>query len=198
MSSYYYHLDKIDSTSIQLDKAYFFYEYLKDEAELGIIAIRKARIEYVLGNYENALKYSFKAIEYHRSSGNEAKMAISYLQLGNTYLFLSNYRDSKKYFELAALLFKESEDEYGYAQKISNIGLVEIKTKQYRKGIKKQFEALAYLEQENYAIDVGLTYSFLVEAFIGLEHYDSSRYYNDLSRENFKTSNYQKGIGRHT
>ena len=121
-------------------------------------------------------------------------MAISYLQLGNTFLFLSNYNDSKKYFELASILFKKAEYEFGYYEAILNIGLVEIKEKHYRSGMSKQFTALNYFLNENYAIDAGEAYNFLVEAYFGLQLYDSCKHYNDLAKNKFIKSSLQPGL----
>tara|TARA_R110002072_G_scaffold94138_6_gene208291 strand:- start:154 stop:2214 length:2061 start_codon:yes stop_codon:yes gene_type:complete len=196
LSTHYYHLGELDSTSVQLENAFLFYKYLNDKAEMGIIEIRKARVAFELGNYENAIKYSFRAIELHKAAGDQAKMAISYLQLGNTYLYLSNHKGAKKYFELAGILFRKTENEYGYAEAISNTGLVDIKTKQYRKGINKQFSALNYFTKEGYAINAGLSYHFLVDAYYGLQQYDSCIYFNKLAKKEFITSNHQKGISQ--
>lgn len=193
-STLYYYLDNIDSTSAQLNKAYDLFKYLKNDAELGVIDIRKARIEYDLGHYDKAIEYSFIALELNKSAGDQQKMGISYLQLGNTYLYLSNYRDSKKYFELASLVFKKVEYDYGYYEAIANYGLVEIKEKQYRKGISKQFEALKYFNGKNFEIDAGYTYSFLVEAYLGMQQLDSSIYYNELAKKEFHKSNYNSGL----
>src|SRR5690606_26111210 len=111
------------STSIHLQKAYNYYEQLDNKAEMGVMAIRKSRIAFHLGNYEDAIKFSFLAIELHKAAGDQAKMAISYLQLGNTYLYLSNHRGASNYFELARILFKRAGNEYGYAEASSNLGL---------------------------------------------------------------------------
>src|SRR5690606_30712867 len=121
-------------------------------------------------------------------------MAISYLQLGNTYLYLANNIGAKKYFELASILFKRTGNEFGYAEAYSNTGLVEIKTKQYRKGINKEFVALNFFIEEGYAIDAGVTYHFLVDAYLGLKKYDSCIYYNELAKKEFEKSNYEQGF----
>ena len=194
LSTHYFYTDNYDSTYSQLDKAYTLYDHLNNKAELGVINIRRARIEYNLGNYENALKFSFKALELQKSSGDQNKMAISYLQLGNTYFYLSKYRDSKKYYELASVLFKYNENEYGFYEAFSNIGLVEITEKEYRKGMSKQFAVLEYLLRENYSIASGVTYNFLVDAYFGLQLYDSSIYYNELAKKEFLKSNFQQGL----
>lgn len=196
MSTHYYHLDNLDSTSAHLQKAYDYYEFLNNKAELGVIAIRKSRIAYDLGNYEKAIVFSFRAIELHKEAGDYAKMAISYLQLGNTYMYLQNHISARKYFELASILFKKAGNEYGYAEAFSNTGLVEIKTKEYRKGINKQFIALKYFIEEGYAIDAGVTFNFLVEAYSGLQKFDSSIYFNELAKKEFKKSNFQPGFGQ--
>jgi two-component sensor histidine kinase len=194
MSTHYYRLGHLDSTTVQLEKAYSLYDYLNNETEMGIMAIRKSRVAYDQGNYENAIKYSFKAIELHKASANKAKMAISYLQLGNTYLYLSNHIVAKKYFEVASILFKKTGNEFGYAEAISNFGLVEIKTEHYQKGINKQFASLKYFINEGHAIEAGVIYHFLVEAYLGLQQYDSSIYYNELAKKEFEKSNFQKGF----
>src|SRR5690606_31947186 len=137
---------------------------------------------------------SFRAIELHKAAGDQAKMAISYLQLGNTYLYLSNHTGAIKYFELAGILFKKTGNEYGYAQAISNTGLVEIKIKQYPEGISKQFTALKYFIEKGYAIDAGESYNFLFEAYFDLQKYDSSLYYNELAKKEFEESNFQEGL----
>lgn len=194
LSTHYYHLGEVDSTSVQLKKAYSLYEYLNDQAEMGIITIRKSRVAFDQGNFEDAIKYSFRAIELHKAAGDQAKMAISYLQLGNTYLYLANNIGAKKYFELASILFKRTGNEFGYAEAYSNTGLVEIKTKQYRKGINKEFVALNFFLEEGYAIDAGVTYHFLVDAYLGLKKYDSCIYYNELAKKEFEKSNYEQGF----
>jgi two-component sensor histidine kinase len=194
MSSLYYYLGNQDSTNYQLEQAYSYYKYLDNKAELGIISIRQARMEYDLGNYEKAILLSFQALELNKAAGDQQKMAISYLQLGNTYYFLTNYRDSKKYFELASMLFKKSEYDYGYYEVLSNIGLVEIREKQYRKGISKQFAALKFWKKENYAIDAGVTYNFLVTAYLELQNYDSASYYNGLAKKEFQKSSFKTGF----
>jgi tetratricopeptide (TPR) repeat protein len=194
LSTLYYYLDNIDSTNYELDQAYELYIRLEDKAELGIISIRKARIEYDLGNYEKALIASFKALELNKEAGDEKKMAISYLQLGNTFFYLTNYRDSKKYFELAALLFEEADFEYGYYEAFSNIGLVEIKQGEYRKGMNKQFITLEYLKRDEYAIATGVTCNFLSDAYFELQLYDSSFYYTQLAKKEFEKSNFKQGL----
>lgn len=195
LSTHYYHVNNYDSSYSQLDKAYILYGLLKNKSEQGIINVRKARIEYNLGNYEKALEYSFKALEQHKEAGDLKKIAISYLQLGNTFFYLTNYRESKQYYELAALLFQNNGNDYGYYEAISNVGLVEIKQKKFRIGINKQLEALKFLKKNNYAIDAGVTYNFLVDAYLGLSQYDSSAYYSKLAKNEFSKADYQQGIG---
>lgn len=194
LSTHYYHINNYDSSYSQLDQAYILYGFLQNKSEMGIINVRKARIEYNLGNYEKALEYSFKALEQHKEAGDSKKMAISYLQLGNTFFYLTNYRESKQYYELAALLFQNNGNEYGYYEAISNVGLVEIKQKKFRNGINKQLEALKFLKKNNYAIDAGVTYNFLVDAYLGLSKYDSSAYYSKLAKNEFIKADYQQGI----
>jgi two-component sensor histidine kinase len=193
ISTHYYHLDNYDSTSSQLEKAAVLYQYLNDKAELGVIYLRKSRIAYSLGQYRLSIKYSFKAIELHRATDDQKKMAVSYLQLGNVYFYLSNYEEAKKNYELAKLLFKESEYDYGFYEAISNIGLVEITAKEYRKGMNKQFTVLKYLIKEDYAIDKGMTYNNLYSAYFGLQKYDSCIYFVGLAKEEFEKSNYKNG-----
>jgi|GEM_PF-700344 len=194
ISSLYYYLGNRDSTNYQLDLAYKYFEQLDNKAELGVICIRKARIEYDLGNYEESLISSFKALELNKAAGDQQKMAISYLQLGNTFYYLTNYRDAKKYYELASMLFKNAKYDYGYYEAFSNIGLVEIKQKEFRKGMNKQFEALEFLKKENYAIDAGATYNYLVTAYFELQKYDSCFYYSKLAKEEFLKSSYEIGL----
>lgn len=194
LSTHYYHINNYDSSYSQLDQAYILYGFLQNKSEMGIINVRKARIEYNLGNYEKALEYSFKALEQHKEAGDLKKIAISYLQLGNTFFYLTNYRESKQYYELAALLFQNNGNEYGYYEAISNVGLVEIKQKKFRNGINKQLEALKFLKKNNYAIDAGVTYNFLVDAYLGLSKYDSSAYYSKLAKNEFIKADYQQGI----
>ncbi|MEQ8908673.1 MAG: histidine kinase dimerization/phosphoacceptor domain -containing protein [Vicingaceae bacterium] len=193
-STHYYRLGKLDSTSHQLDQAYSLYKALNNKAEMGIIAIRKSRLAYDQGDYEKAVQYSFEAIDLHKDSGDDEKLAISYLQLGNTYLYLSNYTAAKKYFELAAILFKKTGNEYGYAESVSNSGLVEIKIGNYREGISKQLAPLNYFMEEGYARDVGILSNYIVEGYLGLQQFDSCLYYNELAKKQFRKSNYQQGI----
>ncbi|MEQ8623322.1 MAG: histidine kinase dimerization/phosphoacceptor domain -containing protein [Vicingaceae bacterium] len=194
LSTHYFHTDKHDSANAQLNRAYNLYDYLGNKAELGIIDIRRARIAYTLGNYENAVRYSFKALELNEEAGDEQKMAISYLQLGNTYLYLANYKDSKKYFELASELFKRSNYDYGYFEAFSNIGLVDIKEERYRSGMSKQFAALDYFLSEEYSIDAGESYNFLTQGYFELQIYDSCLYYIALAKQQFEKSRYQPGL----
>jgi two-component sensor histidine kinase len=194
LSTHYYRTGNLDSTLDQLDLAYLLYEYLDNRVEMGIIAIRKARVAYDLGNYENSVKYSFEAIELHRDADDQEKLAISHLQLGNTYLYLSSYDAAIKYFELARSLFKEAGNDFGYAESILNIGLANINNKNYREGMKQQFAVLDYFLDEGYAIEAGVCYINVVSAYLGLEKYDSCLHYNELAKEQFEKARYKRGI----
>jgi two-component sensor histidine kinase len=194
LSTHYYYSDNLDSTLSQLNRAYTLYEYLEDEAELGVINIRRARVAYTLGNHENALHFSFEALEQHKSADDQQKMAISYLQLGNTFQYLSNYEYAEKYFALAAAYFKNSDDVYGYNEVTSNLGVVDVTQEKYQEGIQKQKLSLVYWTENEFKIEAGEAYNSLVSAYLGLKLFDSSFYYNELARESFLEANYQNGL----
>lgn len=196
LSTHYYRSGNLDSTIAQLDQAYLLYEYLDNRVEMGIIAIRNARVAYDLGNYENSVKYSFQAIDLHRDIDDQDKLAVSHLQLGNTYLSLSSYDAAEKYFDLARILFKEADNDFGHAESILNIGLLNISNGDYREGMSQQFTVLDYFLEEGYAIEAGVAYSNLVSAYQALEMHDSALFYNNLAKVQYEKAKYKRGICR--
>ena len=190
----YYYLNSYDTCLIHLDKAYELYEELGDTARLGIIALRKSGIYNNIGNYSDAIDFAFEAVQLHKLGNNQDKLATSYLQLGNIFYFLEDFDSAKRYYELSSKSFFSQGDLYGYYQALSNIGLVEYKFQNYTESLNLHQKALDHFRESKHLIELGNTYGYLSESYLGLENFDSSWHYSLKALEIHQEIEFLSGI----
>ena len=191
--SYFYSF-QYDSCELHIDSAIALYSKLDIIKEIGDLTIRKSGVNYAKGDYEKAIAFAYKAIEIFKETGNNEKLALAYLQLGNIFYFLEDYNESMQYYKLSLAGFRFSKDDEGVYRVISNIGLVNLELKNYRECISQQLEANKYFEANDKELEKGNAYRFLSDAYFGIEKYDSSKYYNQLSSKSNKKSKYYVGL----
>ena len=141
---HYFYNFKYDSCELHIDSAIALYSKLNITREIGDLTIIKSGVNYAKGDYEKAIAFAYKAIEIFKETGNNEKLAIAYLQLGNIFYFLEDYSEAKQYYNLSLDGFKINKDDEGIYRVISNIGLVNLELKNYRKCISQQLEANQY------------------------------------------------------
>ncbi|MFT6165347.1 MAG: hypothetical protein ACJAV5_001397 [Vicingaceae bacterium] len=98
-----------------------------------------------------------------------------------------------QYYNLSLAGFRFSKDDEGIYRVISNIGLVNLELKNYRKCISQQLEANQYFEANSKELEKGNVYRFLSDGYFGIEKYDSAKYYNQLPLKSNRLSKYHVG-----
>ncbi|MBL4709388.1 MAG: hypothetical protein JKY48_13205 [Flavobacteriales bacterium] len=162
--------------------------------ELGKLTYQAGVLNYALSNYLEALEYAFKATEIFQETKNDNQLAASYLQLGNLYYFLDSKIDAEEYYRLAKKHYISKNDSLGYANCVSNIGLIKIDQKDYQAGIDLERQALPIILKSKNEIATGNIYHYLSEAYLGLKMYDSSSVYVDKSILSNKKTFYYEGL----
>lgn len=169
-------------------------EYKGPSDELGKLTYKAGILNYALSNYLESLEYAFKATDIFQETKNNNQLAAAYLQLGNLYYFLGSQVDAEEYYQLAKKYFIAKNDSFGYANCVSNLGLIKIDQKEYRKGIDLEREALPIILRSKNEIAAGNIYHYLSEAYLGLEQYDSASFYVDKSILSNKKTFYDEGL----
>lgn len=133
------------------DKAYEYFlkaynlanEEPKSEYMVAVASVGVGNMLLEKNEFEKAIEFYKKSEAFFRAKGVVNYEAMCITMIGETYTKDSNYVEAEKYFLKSLPLFRSSNDDYGLAINLANLGGVEVEKKEYKKAEQFYKEALA-------------------------------------------------------
>lgn len=162
---------KIDSLTVRL--AYQNQDSTKIETSLLLIDEL-----YTIRDYKKALLFINQTTELSKTLNYEKGSARSNYIKG---LILSNQNDSESasvYFEKALNSFRILNDTVNIAKVNSKLGVIEIESGNFKKGLQNSLLAISIFEEEDLKEDLSRVYNNLAKAYLNTGKLDTSLQYN--------------------
>jgi signal transduction histidine kinase len=102
---------------------------------------------YVWGEYDQALEYYSRVLDYRRRLGDRKGMAIVYNNLGNIHYATERYEEALEYLHEAHKIYEEVGEDRLAASTLNNVGLAYIKLERLDEALTTLQTALAIEEQ---------------------------------------------------
>lgn len=136
-----------------LDEALVLANKIDNTKSQGIIYSKLGKLQYLIDEPEEAIKYLIKANEKQRFAKDDANLAETYKTMGNVYFSMEQYQDALDYYTSSKTLFQqEGLNEY-VAEVNLNEGRTYIKLKDYRRAKMLLSQSTAMAKRyENYKI----------------------------------------------
>jgi len=177
----YFQLGEIAELDINYNEAKDYYDNAVKYDNLNCSYVSAlSNILYVIGNYEDALKYYEKALKIF--SGSEIEIASIYNNMAVIFGIYDDYGKAVEYYDYALHIYlKEYGEEHLFVATIyNNIGTIFMATHDYINAI-KNYEKSLYITIKlvgNDHIDVSINYSNLGEVYNLSGEYSKSLTYN--------------------
>ena len=107
----------------------------KNPLKQAIIKIGIGRTETLRNNYEEALPYLIDGVKTFEKLNHSKWLAISYMELGNTYYDLKNYDDALLYYNKGLKISTAMKWNHFIAPYMANIGAIYLDKKDYDKAL---------------------------------------------------------------
>jgi two-component sensor histidine kinase len=134
ISNIYMKAQNVDMALKNIEKTYLLAQQLGDSARLGAVLKIYGKINIAKKDFVGALDKHQKAKIIFEKNGDKAKLAESYLALGDIYLQLNNLKQADLYFDSCQLL-EQFLPQYSYAEFYQTRGKLYQAQHQYQKAI---------------------------------------------------------------
>ncbi|MDP2386974.1 MAG: histidine kinase dimerization/phosphoacceptor domain -containing protein [Bacteroidota bacterium] len=146
------------------------------------------------GELKTSTRFYKLSFLYYYKKGDIAGTAASLNNMAYNYFESGNYTEALQHLSLAQRIGKKLNDEKLLAVTNTYIGQVNIKLKEYDRGIKAYKQSLIYFEKEKKHRNQAIVYNNIGNAFLEQNMHDSALFWFNLSYElNAKTNN-QNGL----
>lgn len=136
-----------------------------------------ANIELVQNNYTKALKLYYECLDIAKAHNLDTVTPHLYNNLGNLYFDIEDYKDAKRYFEIAHKKFTGLKDEYNAALALTNISNIHNKLGEKDQAIKGYLNVInTFLANENWE-DIVSSYQSLGEIYLNQKQYVKAHEY---------------------
>lgn len=134
------------------DKAYEYFlksynmaasEEPTNEQMVAVAAVGLGNMLMAKNKFAEAVDYYKKSEAYFHEKGLKDYEARCIAMIGETYNRDSNYVEAERYFVKSLPLFRETNDDYGLAVNLANLGSIEVAKKDYKKAEQYYKEAVA-------------------------------------------------------
>ena len=147
---------------------------VKDD-NLEIIILQKTGSMYLdLSDYDNGIKYQFRALELAHKVGNLSEEASIYNNLANVYTEIGEIDKALEQLEKAKKIFLQLEDYVNYAGVLQNIGINYAYAGDLEKSLSTFQESKEEWEKLGIAGGIADSYSALANLYIMMEDYEKS------------------------
>lgn len=154
---YYYLFDRSD-----IEKALNFNDKAIDAAKkinsdfwCGKLFALKAYIkQYYTSDFQEAISYNFKSLEYYDKAGNESDKVAVYINLGSQYFDYGQMKDAEKYLKLGLEIAEKYNLSEDRALINSNLGSVYAELKNYEKSMLFLNEAREYYIKTDQELEI--------------------------------------------
>ncbi len=147
-------------------------------------------IYYLLNQYDTAIFFFHKALDYSLELKRNKDIASCYNGLGNVAYYKYNLHEALvSYQKSIEYLKKEPGLEAEIANGWHNIGLIHDENKNYDKALQYYFRALKVFKKKNVKKWLINTYNSIGSTYVVVNQYDSALYYFNLALENIDKKN---------
>ncbi len=151
-------------------------------------AIKMADMYYSRSEYQLAMKYTIKSIEYATELKNKSKMAEAYRILGCIYMDIGEYEASSVNIYKSLKLFEEISDTIGTAQALSNIGTLFFINENYEKSLEYVNKSIVLSKMANDTIGVSCNLNNLATCYASMGMFENvEKYIHEAIALNKKT-----------
>jgi len=120
-------LSKYDEASEKLFYGLRISEAAKDEALAASVYSTISMLYLYQSNYDKALSYGEKALDYFRRTGNDQKLGSIYLNVGLIYAEIKNFNKAADYYKNALAAYEKTGNKIGMATTYGNMSTIEVK-----------------------------------------------------------------------
>ncbi len=145
----------------------------------GIIdaILLKSNIYTITGQFDSALIFSRKATHLSDSTGDEKRLADSYLNHGRIIFRTEGHLPARNYYLKAFSIYKEIGDSSGYMNSLNSLGIVYMRQAEYDSAILFFLDYLKLCEKLNNEEGLGKGYVNLGISYYELLDFSKARYY---------------------
>jgi len=136
-----------------------------------------------IGNMEESVSYSLKALEVFEILKDSAGVAAMYNGLGNRYMELNQYDKSLEYYEKAVHLNQKLGRTSNLYGNYGNIGLLYLNLEQSENALKYLQKSLALIDTVNNLYDYSINLQYHVEAYQQIKDYKRALIYQERAYE---------------
>lgn len=142
----------------------------------AIIKIGMGRTETLRNNYLEAIPYHEDGITIFEDLNNSKWLAISYMELGNTYYDLKNYDKALLNYNKGLKLSREKKWDNFIAPYLGNIGAIYLDTKQYDKALEYLFNSNKISSKHGSINNQIIFLNDVASAYLGKKDYKTALY----------------------
>lgn len=152
VSKYYGDLGDFHFYQTANDSAYYYYnvatkwfKLLKLEDNLAYVLMQKARLNFYEKNYTQSEVFFFEALSLAKKIDDKELSLNINLSLGNLYLYIKDYEQSKKYFNDVLKIKRENSEigEFSQEAAYNSLGLLALEEKEHNTALNYFNQALS-------------------------------------------------------
>lgn len=163
-------MDAVDSSEVVFSE-------LNDTVHLARYHLIKGDIYSSIKDLTKSYQHLKKAALYYSTSKDSSSIALSYLNLGNTFFYDEKYDSAYYFYTKISQVYPKPESLLNYYQQL-NIGNWHLHFKAYQKALNYFYPVEEGLMKLNYQYGLSFLYSNMADAYQGLGKLDSSLIYH--------------------
>jgi tetratricopeptide (TPR) repeat protein/DNA-binding CsgD family transcriptional regulator len=146
----------------------------KSPLKEAIIKVGVGRTETLRNNYLEAIPNLEDGISIFENIGHEKWLAISYMELGNTYYSLKDYDNALLYYNKGLEISKDNKWNYFIAPYLENIGAVYLDTEKYDKALNNFFASNKISSKHGSINNQIIFFNDIASAYFGKKDYNNA------------------------
>ena len=146
----------------------------KSPLKEAIIKVGVGRTETLRNNYLEAIPYLKDGISIFENIEHEKWLAISYMELGNTYYSLKDYDNALLYYNKGLEISKDNKWNYFIAPYLENIGAVYLDTEKYDKALNNFFASNKISSKHGSINNQIIFFNDIASAYFGKKDYNNA------------------------
>ncbi len=161
-----------DSAIIMYDSALLMAKKLGLKGDEGNIYNNYSIVYSVLGQLEESISYSMKALETFESIGDSARLAMVYNNLGSRYSEMGMEEQAIQYYEMAIVINEHFGDTRSLVKNYGNIGTVYSKLDEHEKALEYYTKAFMTQKDQDNKLDMSITLSNMAITYKNMGKYE--------------------------
>lgn len=183
-----------DSVLIDISMAEQIFLRLNLQEDLSMLYQLRGNYFYRLGDFKNASKGYFQALENAEKNKDEENMAAAYNSIGNIFFYEGDHDKAIAYYKKSLDIHKKTGNVRRMASALDNIGLAYSNKGDLKSAIVYQKNALSLLEKTTDSMTIAESYLNLGTTYERMEQYDTAKIYVEKAYRLNKKINYAIGL----